>query len=102
MISAVVNAQDQDKGFERVISGDATLKDQTTRQPGESPFETGYAFMLRSALIRFGSLTHKLTAKLTVEAELIATSYRAKESVCLLNRLKRVSLGGQFESIQLR
>ena len=53
--------------------------------PDNGKSTTGYLFFLGGALISFGSKTQSLTAQSTVESELQALSYGAKEAVYLSN-----------------
>ena len=55
--------------------------------PDNRESTTGYLFFLGGGLISFGSKTQSLTAQSTVESELQALSYGARETVCLSNFL---------------
>lgn len=58
--------------------------------PDTGKSTTGYLFFLGGGLISFGSKTQSLTAQSTVEAELQALSYSAKEAVYLSNFTKEL------------
>ena len=55
--------------------------------PDNRKSTTGYLFFLGGGLISFGSKTQSLTAQSTVESELQALSYGAREAVYLSNFL---------------
>ena len=55
--------------------------------PDNRKSTTGYLFFPGGGLISFGSKTQSLTAQATVESELQALSYGAREAVCLSNFL---------------
>ena len=61
---------------------------------------TGYLFFLDGGLISFGSKTQSLTAQSTVESELQAFSYGAREAVYLSNFLMELRLKA-FSSVPI-
>ena len=60
--------------------------------PDNRKSTTGYLFFLGGAPISFGSKTQSLTAQSTVESELQALSYGAREAVYLYNFLTELGL----------
>ena len=69
--------------FRMVSYTDASLG----ANPDNRKSTTGYLFFLGGGLISFGSKTQSLTVQSTVESELQAHSYGAREAVCLSNFL---------------
>ena len=60
--------------------------------PDNHKSTTGYLFFLGEGMIRFGSKTQSLTAQSTVESEIQALSYGAREAIYLSNFLMELGL----------
>ncbi len=68
--------------------------------PDNRKSTTGYLFLLGGAPISFGSKTQSLTAQSTVETELMAISYGAKEAVYLSNFMIELTFTS-FDSVPI-
>ena len=77
--------------------GDASF----AADPDTQKSTTVYIFMMRGAPVSFGTVTQTLTAQSTVEDELIALNYTAREAVYLSNLLEKIGLGTKYRTIPI-